>query len=415
VIFQPPSISLEDHRVLEEIHAMRSDLAEHLRVPRRWLGGLRRHALAQAIRGSNSIEGYVVEVDDAAAAVDDEEPLSADEQTFAEIRGYRQALGYVLAMAADEHFVLDASAIRSMHFMLLGHDLSKSPGRYRTGPIYVCDEATDVEVYEGPDAEMVPSLVDELVDSLTDATDEALVQAAMAHLNLVMIHPFRDGNGRLARALQTLVLARRGLADPTFSSIEEWLGANTADYYRVLAHTGAGAWHPDRDTALWVSFNLRAHHMQAQTLQQRIDQAMTMWTAIDALSADHGLPDRAGLALYEAALGYRVRRATYLKRAEVEERTASRDLKHLVELELLRPVGATKGRYYVPGPALDSIQDARKAARKPVRDPYPWLPARLAQPTPIEHSRSLSPPLATVSSEGREGRTELVTRAGDET
>lgn len=60
MIFQPPSISLEDHRVLEEVHAMRSDLAEHLRVPRRWSGGLRRHALAQAIRGSNSIEGYVV-------------------------------------------------------------------------------------------------------------------------------------------------------------------------------------------------------------------------------------------------------------------------------------------------------------------------------------------------------------------
>ncbi|MCU1646878.1 MAG: hypothetical protein JWN03_7153, partial [Nocardia sp.] len=45
--------------------------------------------------GSNSIEGYVVETDDAAAAVDYEEALTADERTFAEIRGYRQALGYV--------------------------------------------------------------------------------------------------------------------------------------------------------------------------------------------------------------------------------------------------------------------------------------------------------------------------------
>jgi hypothetical protein len=205
------------------------------------------------------------------------------------------------------------------------------------------------------------------------------------------------------------------VADPTFSSIEERLGANTADYYRVLAHTGAGAWHPERDTALWVSFNLRAHHTQAQTLQHRIDQAIAMWTAIDTLSADHGLPDRTGLALYEAALGYRVRRATYLKRAEVEERTGSRDLKHLVELELLRPVGATKGRYYVPGPALKSIQAARRVARKPIRDPYPWLPARLARPTPIEHSRSLSPPAVPMSREGREGLTEIVTRADEQT
>lgn len=394
MIFQTPPLTLEDHRVLEEIHTMRTDLAEHLRVPRRWSGGLRRHALAQAIRGSNSIEGYLVEVDDAAAAVDGEEPLSADEQTFAEIRGYRQALGYVLAMAADEHFLLDASALRSMHFMLLGHDLSKSPGRYRTGPIYVHDDANDAEVYEGPPAEQVPDLVDELVDSLTSTADDALVQAAMAHLNLVMIHPFRDGNGRLARALQTLVLARRGLSDPTFSSIEEWLGANTADYYRVLAHTGAGRWHPDRDNALWVSFNLRAHHIQAQTLQHRIDQAMAIWVAIDVLSADHGLPDRAGLALYEAALGYRVRRATYVKRADVEERTASRDLKQLVELELLQPVGETKGRYYVSGPALAGIQDARRATRKPIQDPYAWLPARLAQP-----ARPSSKPASTRATE----------------
>jgi hypothetical protein len=49
--------------------------------------------LARAIQGSNRIEGYDVELDDAAAALDDEEALSADVRTFAEIRGYRQALG----------------------------------------------------------------------------------------------------------------------------------------------------------------------------------------------------------------------------------------------------------------------------------------------------------------------------------
>ena len=128
MIFQTPELTLEDRTVLDEIHATRAELADSLRTPRRWTGGLRRHALAAAIRGSNSIEGYVVNVDDAAAAVDGEDALSADEQTFAEIRGYRQALGYVLAMSADEHFVLDASAIRGMHFMLLSHDLTKSPG-----------------------------------------------------------------------------------------------------------------------------------------------------------------------------------------------------------------------------------------------------------------------------------------------
>ena len=54
-----------------------------------------------------SIEGYHVEVDDAVAALDEEEPLSTDERTFAEIRGYRQALGYVHVLADIERRVED--------------------------------------------------------------------------------------------------------------------------------------------------------------------------------------------------------------------------------------------------------------------------------------------------------------------
>src|SRR5262245_15025656 len=238
MIFTTPPSGVDDAAVLREIHEMRRELAVVLRVPRRWQGGLRRTMLARAIRGSNSIEGYVVDEDDAAAALDNEEPVSADEQTFAEIRGYRQALGYVLQMAADPHFVFDVSSLRGIHYMMLGHDLSKSPGQYRSGPIFVHDERTGQNVYEAPDASLVPGLVEGLAERLRSEPDvDPIVRAAMAHLNLVMIHPFRDGNGRMARALQTLVLSRQAIVEPAFSSIEEWLGHNTDDYYRVLMAT----------------------------------------------------------------------------------------------------------------------------------------------------------------------------------
>jgi len=69
-------------------------------------------------------------------------------------------------------------------------------------------------------------------------------RAAMAHLNLVMIHPFRDGNGRMGRGLQTLVLARSAIPEPTFSTIQEHLGHNTQRYYDVLAEVGQGSSHP---------------------------------------------------------------------------------------------------------------------------------------------------------------------------
>lgn len=378
MLFSYPELDLLDTRVLEEITEMRADLAGHLRVPRRWTGRLRRTALARAIQGSNSIEGYRVELDDADAALDDEEPLTADERTFAEIRGYRQALGYVLAMAQDEHFAFDASVLRSMQYMMLSHDLSKSPGQYRQRDIYVHDERTEQLVYTGPDPTLVPGLMDELVQDLgREDGEDPVVHGAMAHLNLVMIHPFRDGNGRMARALQTLVLARRSVAEPEFASIEEWLGANTDDYYRVLAVTGQGAWHPAGDAHLWVAFSLRAHHLQAQTVRERLRRAERAYEVLAGVTQTHRLPDRVLDALYSALLGFRLRRSTYVDQTGVDARTATRDLKAMTDLGLLRGVGETKGRHYVAGESLHQVRGLVGPSARPV-DPYPEMPARLA-------------------------------------
>lgn len=378
MIYATPALGADDAVVLGEIHEMRRELAALLRAPRRWQGGLRRTTLARAIRGSNSIEGYVVAEDDAAAALDDEAPVSADERTFAEIRGYRHALGYVLQMSADPHFAWDPSVLRGMHYMMLAHDLSKSPGQYRSGEIFVHDERTDQRVYEGPDAELVPGLMAELAQRLGDEPEiDPVVRAAMAHLNLVMIHPFRDGNGRMARALQTLALSREAIVEPAFSSIEEWLGHNTDDYYRVLLTTGQRAWNPGNDASLWVSFNLRAHHMQAQTVARRVDEASATWRELDQLTEEYRLPDRVTGLLYEAVLGYRLRRGSYVKLAGVEHRTASRDLGQLVDVGLLRGVGERRARYYVAGPPLDDVRMRRRASRRPLADPYPWLPVQL--------------------------------------
>ncbi len=382
-LYNAPSLSSEDDVVLGEIHRMRKDLRHILRTPRRWEGSLRRSALARNIRGSNSIEGYDVAEDDAAAAIDGEEPFTADEKTFLEIQGYRQALGYVLAMSDADYATFDTTELRAMHYMMLSHDLSKSPGRYRKGPIYVHDERNDKVVYEGPDATEIPALMEALVASLhTGHGDDPIVRSAMAHLNLVMIHPFRHGNGRMARALATLVLTRSDIAEPEFSSIEEWLGANTDEYYSALAHTGHGSWRPRDDAHLWLTFNLRAHHMQAQTVARRAAEAAVTWAELDQLAAEHGLQDRVIDAMFNAVLGYRIRRGGYIKRALVTEQTATRDLAALTSASLLTPYGNGRGRYYAAGESLKAIQQHHRESRKPLRDPYPWMPAKLAARDP---------------------------------
>lgn len=382
-LFTSPDPDLEDQRVISEIHDTRASLADYLRAPKRWNGLLRRTSTARAIQGSNTIEGYTVSDEDAVAAVDDEPPLSANQATWLEILAYRRVLTYVLNVATEPGFVIDAAVLRSMHFMLLDHDLSKTPGRYRIKEIFVRDDKRGINVYAGPDGDLVPELMRLLSKSLSTPTaDDPLVRGAMAHLNLVMIHPFRDGNGRMARALQTMVLAQDQVVEPTFSSIEEWLGNNTQDYYDVLAATGHGAWNPDNDATLWVKFNLRAHHMQAQTMRRRFDEAEIQWRKIDELVAAHRLNDRIGAALFDALIGLRVTRPSYVKLTELDERTATRDLVNAADIGLLEARGERRGRHYVAGEPLRQIQAELRAERKPLTDPYPTLIGEIRRALP---------------------------------
>lgn len=374
-IFLTPQLDADSSAVLGKVEDLKKRLGSLLREPRRWEGLLRRVAFAKAIRGSNTIEGYNITVDDAIAAVDGEPPLEADDQTWLEIKGYQSAMTYVLQLAKDQHFAYSCDLLRSLHYMMLQHDLSKSPGTWRPGHIYVRDDATGKVVYEGPDAGLVQTLMGELTAWL-NSPEEAhpIVRAAMAHLNLAMIHPFRDGNGRMARCLQTLVLARSGQhLNPAFSSIEEYLGRNQQDYYRILEMVGMGQWRPEQDTLPWIKFCLTAHFRQATTVLNRIERLQRVWDAIELEMVKRGLPDRTIFALADAAMGHNVRNPTYRKAADITANLASRDLKLLVDQSLLEPTGEKKARYYVAAPVLQEIRKANETARKEIADPFHQL------------------------------------------
>lgn len=373
MLFAIPELTEAEHVVLQRVQQIHQGLSWQLSEQRRWVGLLRRVSLGRAIRGSNSIEGYNVSLDDAVAAVAGEEPLDPRTEAWKAVAAYRDAMTYVLQLADDPHFAYDESLIRALHYMMLNYDLSKSPGRWRPGAIHVEDERTNEIVYTGPDAYLLPDLMGEFVESLrSGSSDPPMIAAAMAHLNLVMIHPFRDGNGRIARCVQTLVLARGGILAAPFVSIEEYLGAgtNTDDYYRVLGEVGAGSWNPDRDARPWVRFVLTAHYRQAQTMVRRTEEAERRWEAITVEVRKRAVPERAGAALFNASMGFRLRNLTYREDADVSEAVAGRDLKALVDAGLLTAVGERRGRYYIATPDLRALDRAIRHARRPVEDPF---------------------------------------------
>lgn len=384
LVFRIPELEPIDREVLRLIEELRERMSYRVAEPRRWIWNLRRMTFARAVQGSNSIEGYNASLDDVAAVVQDEPALDATQETQLALAGYRDAMTYVLQVAQDDTPNVDEGLLKALHFMMLKHELAKGPGRWRPGYIAVRREETGEIVYEGPDADAVPPLIEAMLEQLANDDGPVLVRAAMAHLNLVMIHPFRDGNGRMARSLQTLVLARERIVAPVFSSIEEYLGRNTQAYYDVLAEVGQGAWNPHLSARPWVRFCLTAHYRQAKTHLRRVEEIEDLWRRCTVLTETHGLPERAAGALIDASLGLRVRNASYrsltatTSSETISELSASRDLRAMVDAGLLVPVGERRGRYYVAAPEVSALHEDIRASRPAHEDYDPFVVAQEA-------------------------------------
>jgi Fic family protein len=297
------------------------------------------------------------------------------------LTGYRDAMTCVLQITKDDALEVDEGLVKSLHFMMIKHDLRRNPGQWRPGDVFVRNEASGEKVYEGPPSDDIPELISELLRDLRRDESPISIKAAMAHLNLVLIHPFSDGNGRMARCLQTLVLARDRVLTPVFSSIEEFLGRNTEAYYEVLAEVGGGSWHPDRDARPWIHFCLRAHYLQILIMLRRRQEIEELWNACVALVERNGLPERSAAGLMDAAYGLRIRRGGYRTAVEsvigeeISEQSASRDLMAMVATGLLKPVGERRARYYLGAgqtrSAWEAIRSKRPAAE--ADDPFAFI------------------------------------------
>ncbi|SOD60688.1 Fic family protein [Streptomyces zhaozhouensis] len=376
MLYRPPALDDADRRALDDIAEMRHELRHLLRTPRRWSKQLRRNLTARAIAGSNTIEGYAATVDDVEDLMAGEEPLETSDATRRELDGYQRAMTYILALSdADAEFRYDLGLINGLHYMVQEHHAQKRPGRLRRSSVYVSSPEDElVPIYTAPASEQVPQLMDELIAWLNEGDLDlpVHVRASMAHLNLVKIHPWADGNGRMSRALSTLVFSREELMPAEFSSIEEWLGhgQNTYGYYEVLRQTGGPEWSPRADTSAWIKFCLTGHHVQAQQAKRRLDLYTRAWQALTEEAQKAGLDERVAVALLPAFLGSRVRRPVYQSDAELSLQQSTRDIRELVRTDWLEQHGEARGRFYTAGPRTRAVQESVRRSTEPFVYPY---------------------------------------------
>ncbi len=356
VLFATPPTTRSLDKQLAEFDALRDRLGSQAGSAGRWLGSLRRQWRAASAESSIEIEGFRVPEEERVALTSGAEPAAPDDEDRMALSCYARAMDHVGVMSDDPVFRWLDRVILDLHFDACYFQKDKQPGQYRRGGIEVTRPGGGRPAYVGPPHEEVPGLVGEVVDWLEhgDLEHHVAVRAAMAHLHVVSVHPFRDGNGRISRIIQSLVLARGGLLAPEFVSIEEYLGRNTDAYYSTLQRVQGGSYQPARDAAPWVRFCVGAHVEQAHRRLEQLTEAGARWSALEDLVEQRGWPDRLVVAL-EQSLFHGVDRASYMAEADVSAPTASNDLRRLLDAGLVVQRGQGRTTRYLAAHDLRAV------------------------------------------------------------
>jgi Fic family protein len=185
---------------------------------------LRRETHIQSIQASLHIEGNTLSLEQVTAVLDGKRVLG----TPREIQEVRNAFA-----AYEQMENLDPGSRNDLcraHAVLM-HGLVDAPGSFRRGSVGI--RRGDEVVHIAPPAERVPYLVDDLLDWLGKTEAHPLIASSAFHYEFEFIHPFMDGNGRLGRLWQTLILGRW---KPVFFMIpiESVIRDRQADYYAAL-------------------------------------------------------------------------------------------------------------------------------------------------------------------------------------
>jgi Fic family protein len=151
---------------------------------------------------------------------------------------------------------LTKERLLSWHSLLLGNNRAGriTLGDYRKGTVAVVSGAMGKERihYIAPEPERVEAEMETFLKWLEEDPTDELVKSAVAHIWFVMIHPFDDGNGRIARAISDMLLARSEGSEMRYYSLSARIYKERKQYYDILERSGLG----DGDITEWVEWFL---------------------------------------------------------------------------------------------------------------------------------------------------------------
>lgn len=309
------------------------------------LTALRKVATIESIGSSTRIEGSKLtdrEVEKLLSNLAIQAFETRDEQ---EVAGYAELMNLVFNSWEDIPF--NENHVKQLHQILLRHSEkdARHRGQYKTNSNSVAAFDENGEqigiVFETTSPFDTPRLMAELVTWVNDERDKAqlhpLLIVAIFVVVFLEIHPFQDGNGRLSRALTTLLLIQEGYAYVPYSSLESVIELNKEAYYLALRQTQgsirteAPNWQP------WLEFFLRSLAEQVRRLEKKVQREKIVLAALPDLS----------LQIIEFAREHgRVTIGEAIKLTGVSRNTLKQHFRNLVEHGHLHQQGGGRGVWY---------------------------------------------------------------------
>ncbi|MCR4326679.1 MAG: Fic family protein [Candidatus Roizmanbacteria bacterium] len=312
-----------------------------------WERRFRESAMVRAAHHGTHIEGNQLAFEEARQVLLSQDLHAARSRDVQEVLNYRAVLDYIGEEWGDGKKEMNEAMLKKLHklvvFKILPDDLS---GHFRTKKVVIKDSSTGEITFTPPDPADIPFMITEFAKWLQQAERSEVhpvLKAGIAHHEFVRIHPYLDGNGRVARALSTLILYVEQYDIRRFFSLEEQYDNDPLSYYHSLQKANEG------DLTPWLEYFCQKLTEELELLKGKIKR----------LSMDSKIKDKLGgkqvflnerqakIMEFMQEAGYVQNQAFDTMFPEYSEDTILRDLNDLIEKGIVKKIGKTKGAKYL--------------------------------------------------------------------
>lgn len=222
-------------------------------------------------------------------------------------------------------------------------------GNYRTdeqGPMQVVSGYAGKERvhYEAPPAEFLEFEMQDLIDYINSETEEdCLIKAGIVHLWFVILHPFDDGNGRIARALTDMMLARSDDSNFRFYSMSAQIQKNRKSYYAILEKTQKGTM-DITNGLVWFLENLLIAIQSSGEITNNVLKRAEFWQK----NANLVFNERQIKVLnrFMDNFGGNLTTTKWAKMCNCSQDTATIDINELIAKKILKRIGKGRSTHY---------------------------------------------------------------------